>query len=77
MAGRHSVPLLVIHGDRDEEVPIEMARSLASALESTGVECALVEMSAGHFDVVAAEVTNRQIEAFLANQLRPGNVVEN
>ena len=45
----------VIHGDRDEEVPIEMARNLASALASAGTECVLVEVSAGHFGVVAAE----------------------
>ena len=46
-----TVPFLIIHGDHDEEVPVEMARNLADALAAAGIEYVFAEVDAGHLDV--------------------------
>ncbi len=47
------VPALLIHGDEDENVPIEQSRSFAAAARAAGDECELRELRAAeHFEVV-------------------------
>lgn len=67
----HTVPFLIIHGNRDEEVPIEMARNLADALAAAGKEYVFAEVPAGHTDVGNPEATERLMLAFLAYELHP------
>ena len=67
----HTVPFLIIHGNRDEGVPVQMARNLASALARAGVEHVYAELSAGHMDIGERELAHALWDAFLADQLRP------
>ena len=67
-----TVPFLVIHGNRDEGVPVQMARNLAAALAEAGVEYVLAELPAGHMDIGSRPVTSALWDAFLAHQLHPG-----
>lgn len=47
------VPALLIHGDEDENVPIEQSRSYAAAARAAGDDCELRELhGAEHFEVV-------------------------
>jgi acetyl esterase/lipase len=64
-----TVPFLVIHGNRDEDVSIEVARNLAAALAEAGREFVYAEVPADHFDVLDLEVIGSLQEAFLAYQL--------
>jgi dipeptidyl aminopeptidase/acylaminoacyl peptidase len=66
-----TVPFLVIHGNHDEEVPVEMARNLADALAEAGTEFVYAEVDAGHMDVGTPEATGALQEAFLSYQLHP------
>jgi acetyl esterase/lipase len=66
-----TVPFLVIHGNRDEAVPIRMARNLAAALAAAGVEHVLAELPAGHMDVGMHPTASALWTTFLAAQLRP------
>lgn len=44
-----SAPVLFLHGDKDENVPLQQSRSMAEALRSAGVPCELqVKPGAGH-----------------------------
>lgn len=44
-------PVLILHGTKDPEVPIDQSRRLRDALEKAGVKCQLVEVNnAGHDD---------------------------
>jgi dipeptidyl aminopeptidase/acylaminoacyl peptidase len=66
-----TVPFLIIHGSRDREVPVEMARNLADALAEAGVEYVFAEVPAGHMDIGNPEATGKLQEAFLEYQLHP------
>lgn len=66
-----TVPFLVIHGNHDEEVPVEMARNLADALAEAGRDYVFAEVDAGHLDIGEPEATGELIETFLAYQLHP------
>jgi acetyl esterase/lipase len=47
------VPQLLVHGSRDEIVPVELSRRYANAAQEAGDEVELVELpAADHFDVV-------------------------
>ncbi len=47
------VPALLIHGDEDDNVPIEQSRSFAAAARAAGDDCELRELpGADHFEVV-------------------------
>ena len=47
------VPVLLIHGDADENVPIAQSRSFAAAARAAGDDCVLRELrGAEHFEVV-------------------------
>jgi acetyl esterase/lipase len=64
-------PFLIIQGNHDEEVPVQMARNLADALAAAGREYVFAEVPTGHMDVLDPEATSRLIETFLAYQLHP------
>lgn len=50
------VPALLIHGDADENVPIDQSRAYAAAATAAGDECELRELrDADHFDVIDPE----------------------
>lgn len=66
-----TVPFLVVHGSRDEAVPIRMARNLAAALAAAGIEYVLAELPAGHMDVGMHPTASALWTTFLAAQLRP------
>jgi acetyl esterase/lipase len=49
-------PALLIHGDADENVPIEQSRSFLAAAAAAGDDCELVELpGAEHFEVIDPE----------------------
>lgn len=66
-----TVPFLIVHGNRDREVPVEMSRNLADALGEAGTEYVFVEVPAGHMDVKRSQAGNAIVEAFLDYQLHP------
>jgi len=66
-----TVPFLVIHGNRDGMVPIEMSRNLADALAEVGTEHVYTEVDARHMDILNVEVVDALIAAFLGDQLQP------
>jgi acetyl esterase/lipase len=68
-----TVPFLVIHGLRDDVVPIEQSRRLVAALRAAGVEVEYTELAgAGHGDLTWSRVGSAAL-AFLGRHLRPGN----
>ena len=68
-----TVPFLVIHGLRDDVVPIEQSRRLVSALRAAGVEVEYTELSgAGHGDLTWSRVGSAAL-TFLGRHLRPGD----
>jgi acetyl esterase/lipase len=66
-----TVPFLIVHGNRDRMVAIEMSRNLADALAAADTEYVYAEVPAGHMDILRVEAVNALIEAFLAYQLHP------
>jgi acetyl esterase/lipase len=66
-----TVPFLVIHGNRDQAVPIRMARNLAAALAAAGVEHVLAELPADHMEVGSHRTASALWETFLDRQLQP------
>jgi dipeptidyl aminopeptidase/acylaminoacyl peptidase len=47
------VPALLIHGDADDNVPIDQSRSFLAAATAAGDDCELTELpGAGHFEVI-------------------------
>jgi acetyl esterase/lipase len=69
---RRTAPFLVIHGDRDDVVPIEQSRRLVAALRAAAVEVEYVELAdAGHDDLTWDRVGSKVL-TFLAHHLRSG-----
>ncbi len=66
-----TVPFLIIHGNHDEEVPVEMSRNLADALAQAGREYVFAEVDAGHLDVGDPEASGKLLETYLGYQLHP------
>jgi acetyl esterase/lipase len=46
------VPTVLVHGERDDTVPIEQSRTYAAAARAAGDDCELVEFDGGHFEVI-------------------------
>jgi dipeptidyl aminopeptidase/acylaminoacyl peptidase len=47
------VPLLCVHGDADDRVPVQQSRELVAAARAAGDEAELVEFpGTGHFEVI-------------------------
>ena len=65
------MPFLVLHGTRDESVPIEMSRNLAVALSAAGVDHIVAELDAGHHDIGISETARAWWLEFLADRLHP------
>jgi acetyl esterase/lipase len=69
---RRTAPFLVIHGDRDDVVPIEQSRRLVAALRAAAVSVEYVELAiAGHDDLTWDRVGSKVL-TFLAHHLRSG-----
>ena len=66
------VPQILVHGDRDDRVPVAQSRAYAERARTTGDECELVELrGAGHFELIDSRTASwRAVEAALA-KLRP------
>ena len=68
-----TVPFLVIHGLRDDVVPIVQSRRLVSGLRAAGVEVEYTELpGAGHGDLTWSRVGSAAL-TFLGRHLRPGD----
>ncbi len=69
---RRTAPFLVIHGDRDDVVPIEQSRRLVAALSAAAVSVEYVELGdAGHDDLTWDRV-GPEVLTFLDRHLRFG-----
>jgi acetyl esterase/lipase len=68
-----TVPMLILHGNRDDVVPIEQSRNLADALGAAGIEFAYAELPTGHgaAEYFYEQGTFELIEAFLNYQVHP------
>lgn len=66
-----TAPFLLIHGNRDQGVPIQMSRNLATALARAGIEYVLAELEAGHMDLCEREDGHALWNAFLDLRLHP------
>ena len=67
------MPFLVIHGLRDDVVPIEQPQRLVAALRAGGVEVEYTELpDAGHGDLTWSRVGSAVL-TFLGSHLRPGD----
>lgn len=71
---RDSAPFLIMHGDKDNLVPLSQSTELAEALKQSGVEVQLqIIADNGHGGTGFASPENRQlVEAFFAKHLRGG-----
>jgi len=60
-------PVLVLGGEKDETLPVQLARSLASALKEEGVDAAYLEFrGGGHSDLIVQDGFAPAIAAFFA-----------
>ena len=68
-----TVPMLILHGNRDDTVPIEQSRNLADALAAAGIEYAYAELPAGHgyYGILQEQGTLELMKAFLNYQVHP------
>jgi acetyl esterase/lipase len=68
---QRTAPFLVIHGDRDDVVPIEQSRRLVAALRAAAVAVEYVELAdAGHDDLTLDRI-GPGVLTFLDRHLRP------
>jgi dipeptidyl aminopeptidase/acylaminoacyl peptidase len=77
LAERVRVPVLLIHGDDDSVVPLQQSQRMAEALRAAGKPHQLVVLDGDdHWLSAAATRTQmlREIETFLARELRTGDV---
>jgi len=64
------IPQYVVHGARDQVVPVARSRSMVEALRKAGAPVVYVELpEAGHYETVAAQL--RPILEFFAGHARP------
>jgi acetyl esterase/lipase len=47
-----AVPQVILHGTRDDTVPIEMSRSYVEAKRNRGEDVRLIELDCGHFELI-------------------------
>ena len=47
-ASKNSAPFLIVHGTRDENVPIAQSEALADLLHAAGVPVTLIKVDDGH-----------------------------
>jgi dipeptidyl aminopeptidase/acylaminoacyl peptidase len=69
-----ATPVLLIHGDKDDNVPVEQSRRLKAALDTAGKPVRYLEVKGmGHGPATDDEVTRvyGEIESFLALHLGP------
>ena len=72
--GHDAAPFLIMHGDKDDVVPLSQSVDLAEALKHAGVEVTLqVYKGAGHGGrAFTSPESWRMIEDFFARHLRRG-----
>jgi acetyl esterase/lipase len=72
--GADSAPFLIMHGDRDQVVPLDQSKVLAEALKKAGVEVKLqIVEGGGHGGAAFASPENRKlVEDFFARHLGRG-----
>jgi acetyl esterase/lipase len=64
-------PFLIVHGDKDDVVPVGQSRLLDDALKAAGVESTLIVVrGAGHGNGIGTPEQMRQIEAFFDKHLK-------
>src|SRR5207247_2461823 len=64
-------PFLIVHGDKDDVVPVGQSRILHDALKAAGVDSTLVVVpGAGHGQGIGTPETLRQVEAFFDRHLK-------
>ncbi len=64
-------PFLIVHGDKDDVVPVGQSRILHEALKAAGVDSTLVVVpGAGHGTGIGTPETLRQVEAFFDKHLK-------
>ncbi|HEX4588894.1 MAG TPA: alpha/beta hydrolase [Gemmataceae bacterium] len=69
--GKNCPPFLIVHGDKDNVVPVGQSRLLQDALKVAGVESTLLVIpGAGHGSGIGTPDQMRQIEAFFDRQLK-------
>ena len=67
-----SAPFLIIHGDKDNLVPVAQSKMLDDALKAAGVESTLIVVEgAGHGNGIGTPEQMKQIEAFFDKHLKP------
>jgi acetyl esterase/lipase len=70
---KRTSPFLVVHGIRDDVVPIDQSRRLVSALRAAGVEVEYVELPDASHDGLTWSRVGPAALAFLSRHLRPGD----
>ena len=68
-----AAPFLIVHGTRDNLVPVTQAEALAAALEKARVPVTFVRYEGGGHSIIGAEVNNR-VYAFFDKYLRGSDV---
>jgi dipeptidyl aminopeptidase/acylaminoacyl peptidase len=71
-SGKDTAPVLIVHGTRDELVPMAQAEEFAAALDKAGVQEELVKVDDGHVFMTEAAQHRLAIEtvAFFNRTLR-------
>jgi dipeptidyl aminopeptidase/acylaminoacyl peptidase len=73
LAANVTAPLLLLHGEYDDRVPVEQARTMSQSLDAAGISHIFIEEKGGWHDWGAGEENFRwsllNIEAFLADAI--------
>jgi len=69
-----TAPFLMVHGAKDDIVPLDHSQRMEAALKAAGVEAELVTLDAGHSFENPAQVQDfmKRAEAFLEKHLKAG-----
>jgi acetyl esterase/lipase len=63
-ANKDDPPILIVHGDQDEEVPCRQAQELATKLKEKGVDCTLIIVPNGTHNLFRPKNVERTIKFF-------------
>lgn len=70
-----SSPFLILHGKRDDIVPLDQSQRMEAALKAAGVQAELVTMDCGHAFENATQIQDfmKRTEKFLETHLKPSS----